>query len=1532
MNAELSKLFVQLRQTTLLFICTLFSLSLYASNGIKGPVRTLFFTENKNQWDKKYLYQSLISNGLICFEKDAFQYYFFNPEDFAEAVKHPAPFYETLKPKQIRAHAVRVSFTGSNPNAHNESQEPLPFYYNYFLGSDSTRWASEVHSYHSFIIKELYEGINLKVRSINEGPIKYDLIIAPHKDPGVISMYYEGAEAIKINQQNLYIKTTVNTLVEGSPVAYQKINGDSIPVECYYRADNNLHVWFELGKYNRDYELVIDPLLIFSTYSGSTADNFGSSATYDSEGNLFTAGITESVSSGRYPATQGAFMMNASGGSAGTWPQPGFACDITFSKYNNDGTQLLYATYLGGTQNDYPHSLVVDRNDQLIVMGSTLSNNFPTTIGAFDRTFNDSFDIILSKFSKNGNLLIGSTYIGGSHSDGISVADTLCAGYMDHMRGEVIVDDNNDILVGSVTSSINFPVTSSAVQKNLIGRQDGCVFKIDSVLKIMKWCTYLGDTFDETLNSIDVDVNGNVFVTGGTSSKHSWMSSGPSYDNTYNSGVSDAYLAKLNSSATSLLKFVYWGSISYDQGYFVKTHKNGDVYMLGQNFDTIPVTPGVYFNSKGTINIACFSNSLDTLRFSTRIGNAANKNLLMPSAFMVDLCGNVYASIWGGPINISSFYRTGGFLMGASSTTFGLQTTAGALQTVTDNRDFYLFELSSNLTNLLYATYMGEIGGDDHVDGGTSRFDHRGIIYQSFCASCGSGTGGTFPTTSNSYAPRNLSSRCSNASMKLDFRKSNVVVADFTVNKPKTCVDSIVTFTNNSYNGVRFVWYVNNVYRDTTYHFADTFRVAGTYQIKLVVTDSSRCNIIDSLIKIVDVGVSSKAKFTYIRDTCTALVFFQNKSVISNNSVVPYLWNFGDGDTSSATNPTHLFKKNGTYRVRLFANAGSQCQDSTSLLINYDSTSQVLKASLIPFDTLDCAPAQIHITNSSKNGKQFYWYVNDTLSATTKNFDSTFAIGLYCIKFYVVDSATCSKIDSAKVRVRVLPDVTPDFVPVRDTCSLTVRFDNLSNLLPGDSINFTWFFGDGDTTNTRNPVHTFPNPGKYFVQLFANPRMNCVKQKDMWLFLDNNKNVLEARFTPIPPTACRPAQIIFDNTSINGSKFYWYLNNQLTDSTINLIKRFDTSGNYQLKLIAIDSGSCKKSDTTTMDFTVYPFADAQFTVKRDSCSKNILFTNKTDTINPDTIHYLWNFDDGDTSVLRQPAHIFTQTKTYNIKLVTNPYTPCADSIIIPINYDSSSHLLKASFTLNDTFFCIPAKAHVINTSQGAPQGKWYLDNTYLKDTNELDIDLPIEGKYKIKLVVNNPSSCFLNDSVTKEITVKPSVKASFIIQRDSCSLDVKFINTSDSGNFNQTYLWDFGDGDTSTLKYPTHQYKESNTYTITLTANPGSQCTSSSSQQWRINGDTDQVLFIPNVFTPNGDKLNDCYFIRGVSAGCDEFHIWIRNRWGDLYFESTDPDKCWNGKNDLGTEASEGVYFYIIKLRKKGQSFEKSGTVTLIRN
>jgi len=424
--------------------------------------------------------------------------------------------------------------------------------------------------------------------------------------------------------------------------------------------------------------------------------------------------------------------------------------------------------------------MVVNSKGELIVFGTTASANFPVTSGAYDQTYHGAGDIYISKFSVDGSSLLASTFIGGTGRDGFNGTDPynqsgptgpLSFNYGDAYRGEVIVDKNDNILVASCTQSQDL-ITSNPFQKAFGGVQDGLVMKLTPDLSKLLWMSFLGGKDQDAAYGIHLDNNENIFVCGGTLSSDFPTTPG-SISPAYN-GNTDGFLVKLSPDGQNVLASTYMGTTSYDQNYLVQTDGSNFVYVTGQTLGNFPVSANVYSNANSKNYIAKVDNNLSKILISTVIGSGQNYVNLSPSAFLVDLCGRVYLSGWGGLVNNEYNPANHG-------NTLNMTVTPDAYQSKTNGSNFYLAILSKDMTNLVYATYFGGLGlGDEeHVDGGTSRFDRNGIVYQSVCGGCAGNS--DFPTTPNAWSRTNNGVRafdknevgCNNAMFKIDLNSAN---------------------------------------------------------------------------------------------------------------------------------------------------------------------------------------------------------------------------------------------------------------------------------------------------------------------------------------------------------------------------------------------------------------------------------------------------------------------------------------------------------------------------------------------------------------------------------------------------------------------------------------------------------------------------------------------------------------------------------------------------------------------------------------
>lgn len=914
------------------------------------PSSALSFVKNIGQWQEPFLYKTNVPNGEIFLEKNGISYTFISPKSARELHDQMHQYFSKSSNDnaQIIAnyHAFRMRFKDANTNADIEEQEIQETYHNYYLGNNPSMWRSHVPLYHRLVYHDIYPKIDYEIFTANNS-LKYNFIVNPDANYHSIKMQYEGCE-LRLEDGKLKIRTSVNELVEAEPYAYQIIQGVVVKVPCIFVLKENV-VSFQVATYDLKSPLVIDPIIVFATYSGSVVDNFGFTAAFDSKENLYSAGITgvENSSGIGYPTTVGAFRKTYQGGSSryafvGVDNLRGW--DVTISKYNATGTSLIYATYLGGNDNEYPHSLLVDYNDNLIVMGSTFSKNFPHSQSAFDTTLNDGIlggktDIFLIKFNEAGSFLAG-TYMGGNKFDGVSYNGSnsvLVYNYADEFRGDLIADKDNNYYVGSITESSNFPL-KNPIQDTIRGAFDGVVFKMDSNLSNLYWSTYLGGSKEDAVYSIDLNKDNTVYVSGGTGSSD-FPQTIKGFQKNYGGGETDGFIARIDNAGKQMLSATYIGTNEMDQTYFIEIDKKGNVYATGQTEGNFLVSSGKYNNPKSGQYIIKLDSTLLTKDFSTifgsdRGGSHPDPNI-SPTAFLVDNCNLIYVCGWGSDLNISGAH--GGSTLGMPM----VFTPFPPAYSTTDGNDFYLIVFEPNCDGVRYTTFLGGDSTRDHVDGGTSRFDKRGIIYGAICASCqnnGSDPGfhSDFPTQPvNVVYKKNASQECSNVAFKLDFQLHTAIIADFRATPRIACVPQTVAMNSKS-KAVHYYWDFDNdgITDDTTQSPVYTYTKAGTYKIRLICEDTNTCNRFDTSYDEVTMLDNSKAEFDLDVSYCNNTISIKNKSI----NQISFLWDFGDGTLDSLnSNPSHSYQATGKYSIKLFVNRNYSCSDSISKSLDFET-------------------------------------------------------------------------------------------------------------------------------------------------------------------------------------------------------------------------------------------------------------------------------------------------------------------------------------------------------------------------------------------------------------------------------------------------------------------------------------------------------------------------------------------------------------------------------------------------------------------
>ncbi len=831
------------------------------------------FIENKGQWPKQVEYRTDVGGGHLYLEKNVFTYDFRDQSIYEEL--HAKSYAPQEKPMVMKCHAMKVRFEGANPNVTFEERSKLTEYFNYFIGKDRSKWAGHCNAYQRIVYNDIYKNIDMHVYTQSD-QLKYDMYVHPGANPDKIKIRYQYADKVKLKGGNLWVYTSIGYFTEMKPYAYQEIDGKKVEVACEFNLEDNLLTYKFPNGYDKTKELVIDPTLMFATYSGSTANNFGYTATYDKFGFLYAA---SSAFGAGYPYVNGSY--NATFGGPNTVPfQTGVHnTDIGITKFDTSGTFRIYSTYLGGGWDDLPHSLVVSSYNELFIYGTTSSSDFPVTSQAYDTTYNggtpvnitglginysQGSDMFVARLSAGGNALLSSTYIGGSANDGINYTsgtptqNILRYNYADEVRGEIDIDGQNNIFVVSCTRSNDFPIVGNTFQQTYGGGAlDGCVVKLNNSLSSIIWSSYIGGENHDAGYSLAIDNNQDLWIAGGTDSDSLFPITQGVVDSVFQGGRCDGFMTHVTGSGTSILESTYWGSGSYDQCYFIELDRYNNVYVFGQTeaTDSTFIKDAGYYRYQSGQFISKLTPNVDSVMSSMVFGTGSGGPNISPTAFLVDLCNKIYLSGWGGGTNqIGGLWNNAGFTTGMDTASIP-GPGGGVFQGTTDGSDIYIMVLEDDFSKLVYGTFMGGSQAQEHVDGGTSRFDRKGKVYQAVCAGCFYGPGSppgysdwpVMPAFGTAQLPDSNKGNCNMIVFKMDFDLPQVV-ADF-VAPPIGCAPYFAQFQNTSLsqNATVYLWdFGDGSPTSTQTHPSHTYTAPGTYVVRLIVSDTATCNFADT--------------------------------------------------------------------------------------------------------------------------------------------------------------------------------------------------------------------------------------------------------------------------------------------------------------------------------------------------------------------------------------------------------------------------------------------------------------------------------------------------------------------------------------------------------------------------------------------------------------------------------------------------------------------------------------------------------------
>jgi len=671
--------------------------------------------------------------------------------------------WESKNPKPARfqpskTDVIRMELSGASRTMRVEGADQLPGTANYFIGSDPARWRANVPTYAKVRYTGVYPGIDL-VYYGNQGQLEYDFVVAAGASPKPIRLHFDGASNLSLNASgDLIVAAQNGQIAFHKPEIYQEIDGHRQTIQGSFALLANRSIGFSLGSYDRSRPLVIDPVLVYSTYLGGYSDDYASAIAVDSSGNAYIAGTADSFD---FPVTNGAFQTQNNGKANGT-------SNAFVTKLNPAGTALVYSTYLGGSgivyedpsgneyyDGDWASAIAVDGSGNAYIVGTASSIDFPVTRGAYqtqnNAQWNSASNGFVTKLNPTGTELIYSTYLGGSgysNFDPIMFGGSVYAG--DSAFGMALDSSGNTYITGQ-TCSVDFPVTKEAFQtKNKATAQDtyytagynAFVTELNPAGSAPVYSTYIGGSIGDAGHGLALDSADNAYVIGTTASTDFPVTKG-AYQSKNNAALSsdpidlstNAFVTKLNPAGSALVYSTYLGGSGDGYGTGLALDKTGDAFIAGYTFGTdFPVTKGVFqrtnkaaANSGANAFVTKLNPTGSALVYSTYLGGSGFSNVAKQEygsdsskSLAVDGSGNAYVT---GQAYSADFPVTSGTL----------QRTNGAFANECSNA--FVTKLNPAGGGLVYSTYLGGSGcgygaglaldgaGNTYVAGGTYAFD-----------------------------------------------------------------------------------------------------------------------------------------------------------------------------------------------------------------------------------------------------------------------------------------------------------------------------------------------------------------------------------------------------------------------------------------------------------------------------------------------------------------------------------------------------------------------------------------------------------------------------------------------------------------------------------------------------------------------------------------------------------------------------------------------------------------------------------------
>ncbi len=651
-----------------------------------------------------------------------------------------------------------------------------------------------------------------------------------------------------------------------------------------------------------------------------------------------------------------------------------------------------------------------------------------------------------------------------------------------------------------------------------------------------------------------------------------------------------------------------------------------------------------------------------------------------------------------------------------------------------------------------------------------------------------------------------------------------------------------VQFTNLSTNAYSYVWSFGDSSNSSLQNPNHTYTSEGSFTVTLIATSRFGCSATTSKNEYIKIKFPVASVLNMPHRGCAPLICDFTPSVVTSDTVLSYLWYFGDGDTSTSMNPSHTYNA-GVYDVKLIITTTNGCTDTVTYVGG-------VKAGAKPHPDFTATPADAcavtpivftNLTPLADSVDQWLWIFGDGTTSNQQNPSHLYVdTGLMTVQLVAYNygcADTFKIVDFIQINSPIAK-----FTTIKScTTRLTKTFVNSS--IGADYC--TWDFGDGETSTEYSPVHTYSNTGVYIVTLTVfNNTSGCSYTKTSTIYvIDQHPN-----FVSIDTNICKGSSSTFNVVGIDSiyfSSFNWNFGDNITGTGSPITKIYYNAGMYNIRLISIDKNGCR--DTILKNkYIVVNGPTAYFrTVATANCRNSVVtFTDSSISDGRNQIQqWIWNYGDGTSDTLNHgnTTHSYTRTGIFNVSLTVLDGKGCSHKLT-KYNFINISNP-KALFTSLDTIACPSSIVRFTNNSTGSNLTyNWNFGDGTTSTQQNPTHQFANNGRFNIRLIVVSQIGC--TDTVIKNGLINViNPTASFTVSDSvgTCPpLIVSFTNTST--NY-VSQLWEFGDNTSTTTENPSHFYSISGTFYAKLTVTSIGGCKATYIKKIVVNGPTGTIAY-----------------------------------------------------------------------------------------